>query len=97
MNGIKINLFVLLIIHILPFVITQILISVYPLKGRKGGTAVMLLCTAANLVLNGLVLYACARRIDFKQIIHFSCSYQDISRLATSNIISLAIAVFLGV
>ena len=96
MNSIKINLFVLLIVHILPFVITQLLISEYPFKGSKKGITVKLICTAANVILNGLVLYVCTRYFDVKKIMDFTCSYQDISRLATSNIISLAAAVFLG-
>ena len=97
MNSIKINLFVLLIVHILPFVITQLLISEYSFRGREKGTTAKLICTAANVILNGLVLYICTRYFDVKKIIDFTCSYQDISRLATSNIISLAIAVLLGV
>ena len=96
MNSIQINLFVLLIVHILPFIITQLLISAYPFKGREKGTAVKLLCTAANFVLNGLVLFTCTLYLDFGKIVNFACSYQDISRLATSNIVSLAFAVFLG-
>ena len=97
MSSIRVNLFVLLIIHILPFVITQLLVMQFPFHEQKNARAVKWIATAANLLLNGLVLYGYIRYLAVDTIINFTCSYQDVARLATSNVVALAVAVFLGV
>ena len=98
MNGIRITLFVLIAMHILPFVITQLLIAEYPFDQRKHGKLAKWVCTAANVLLNALVLYEILKhsKFDLAEIINFTCTYQDISRLATSNVISLALSFLIG-
>ena len=99
MNGMRLTLFVLLIMHILPVVTTQLLILEYPFGERQNGRIIKLACTAANVLLNGLVLYEILMysKLDPMGFVNFSCSYQDISRLAATNIISLVFSVLIGV
>ena len=98
MNGIRITLYVLLIMHILPFAITQLLVLEYPFNKRKRGIVLKLVCTAANILLNGFVLYEILKhaKFDLKELIDFTCSYQDLARLATSNVISLVLSALIG-
>lgn len=102
MNGIRITLYLLLIMHLLPIAITQLLIIKYPFERRKNGWIIKWTCTAANILLNGLVLYEIIMYSkislsEITEIINFTCSYQDISRLATSNVISLSLSVLIGI
>lgn len=98
MSGVRIITYLLVIMHILPIAITQLLIIKYPFGRQKNGWVMKCSCTVANLLLNGLVLYEIIMysKFNFLNIINFTCSYQDISRLATSNIISLALSVLIG-
>ena len=99
MDGIRVTLFVLLIMHILPVAITQLLILEYPFGERKNGRIIKWACTAANVLLNGLILYEILMysKLDPMGFVNFSCSYQDVARLAASNIISLVFSVLIGV
>lgn len=100
MNGIKITLFLLIVIHILPIAVTQSLILEYPFKERKGGRILKWIATVVNILLNGLVLYEILvvhPKFDLLEISNFVCSYQDISRLAFSNIVSIAMSVLIGI
>lgn len=98
MNGLKITIFLLVIMHVLPIVITQLLIIKYPFEGKKYGRFMKWSCTIANFLLNGLVLYEIIMYSKFNviEIVTFTCSYQDISRLATSNIVALAMSALIG-
>lgn len=96
MTSIRINLIALLVIHILPFVITQILIMGYAFPAQKNGKRVKWICTGINILLNGLVVYGCTQYVDVREILELTCSYQDIARLATSNVVALVAAVLLG-
>lgn len=96
MNGMRIILFALLILHLFPFAATQFLILKYPFAGQKNGKLFMWSCTGLNVLLNSFVLYEIAAHLNLTEIVHVTCSYQDISRLATSNVISLSIAVLIG-
>ena len=101
MSGIRITLYLLLIMHILPIAITQLLIMKYPFERQKNGVVIKLICTAANLFFNGLVIYEIIMYSKFSlddiiDYLNCTCSYQDISRLATTNIVSLSLSVLIG-
>ncbi|MBD5559696.1 MAG: hypothetical protein HDQ87_04970 [Clostridia bacterium] len=99
MDGIKITLFLLIAIRVLPFVVTQLLISEYPFQGRKKGSTLKWAVTIANILLNGLVLYwtIVYSKFDLVEILNFECTYQDIARLAFSDIVSIAVSVLVGI
>lgn len=99
MNGLKITVFLLLIMHILPIAVTQLLITEYPFEGKKYGRTIKWICTAANILLNGLVMYEIIMysKFSFMDIINFTCSYQDIARLAATNIFALLLASLIGI
>ena len=99
MTDIKIIIFVLIIMHILPIAITQLLILEYPFKDRKNGRIILWTCTVVNVLLNSLVLYEIIMYSKFNPVVFFNltCSYQDISRLATSDIIALVLSVLIGI
>ena len=89
MSGIRIMTFVLIIMHILPVVITQLLILEYPFDGRKDRRIVKRVNTAANIILKGMVLCGIMMysRFDLMGAFNSAYSYQNISGLATSNIV----------
>ena len=99
MSGIRITIYLLLIMHVLPIVITQMLIIKYPFARKKTGWIIALICTAANILLNGLVLYEIIMysKFNFLDLMNLTCSYKDISRLATSNIVSLVMSALIGI
>lgn len=99
MNGMRITIFALIIMHALPIAITQLLILEYPFNERKNGRMIKWISIAANILLNGLALYEIIMysKLDLAEILSFTCSYQDISKLATTNIVGLAISVLIGV
>ena len=99
MSSIRILSYLLIIMHVLPIAITQLLIIKYPFGRQKNGRIAKCVCTAANFFLNGLVVYEIIMysKFSFLDIFRFTCTYQDISRLATSNIVSLALSAFIGV
>ena len=99
MNGIRITIFLLIVMHILPIAITQLLILEYPFNKQKNGRIIKWISTVPNVLLNSLVLYEIIMYSKFSLIdfFNFTCSYQDVSRLTTSNIISLALSVLIGV
>lgn len=100
MNGIKITLFLLIVMHVLPIAVTQLLILEYPFKERKSGRVLKWAVTAGNILLNGLFLYETIvvySNFDLIEIFDFACTYQDISRLAFSNVFSMAMSVLIGI
>lgn len=99
MDGVRIILFLLIIIHVLPIAITQLLILEYPFAERKNGIIIQCVCTVANVLLNVLVVYEIIMysKLDPLDFFNLSCSYQDISKLAASNIISLVFSFLIGI
>lgn len=97
MDRIRIILFALMIVHIFPFAITQLLILEYPFFVQKNGKIIKWISAVVNILLNSFVLYEIITYLNITEMINYTCSYQDISRLAASNIISLVIAILIGV
>lgn len=103
MDGAKIILLILTLMHVLPIVITQLLVLEYPFDGRENRNKVKWISTVANVVVNSFALllvtlaYHRENKLNIIEVLNFECSYQDISRVATSNIICFVIAVLTGV
>lgn len=103
MNSIRIIISLLILLHIFPIIITQLIISEYPFIEWENGRFIKGISTAVNILLNSLalffILFANYRmaNMNILEVLTFTCSYQDISRMATSNIFCLTLSVLIGI
>lgn len=103
MNSIRIIISMLILLHIFPIIITQLIILEYPFIEWENGRFIKGISTAVNILLNSLalffVLFANCRmtNMNILKVLTFTCSYQDISRMATSNIFCLILSVLIGI
>ena len=103
MNGVKVILFTVTFMHVLPIVITQLLVLEYPFDDWENGKIIKRISTAVNVFFNCLVLlfiilaYHRKTELTIIEVLNFDCSYQDIFRITTSNIICFVTAILIGV
>lgn len=99
----KIIVWILLFAHLASIIIMELVIYSFPFEYRRDRKRALIIGTPVNILFNVLVFFITTNLFfsdslssTVKNLIILNCSYQDIARLASSCLVSVAISVVIS-